>query len=57
MLALATRATQAWTRIRGAAPAGVDRGDLLAVVAQALRTSLVLPSYVKEAVTADPVRS
>ncbi|MFD4243686.1 DEAD/DEAH box helicase [Streptomyces sp. NPDC058525] len=56
ILALAVRATQAWTQIRGAAPAGVEGEDLLAVVAQALRTSLVLPSYVKEAVTADPVR-
>ncbi|MEU2391961.1 DEAD/DEAH box helicase [Streptomyces sp. NPDC007369] len=57
ILALAVRATQAWTRIRGAAPAGVEGDDLLAVVTQALRTSRVLPSYVKETMTADPVRS
>jgi hypothetical protein len=55
ILALAVRATQAWTRIRNAAPAGVEGEDLHAVVAEAMRTSQVLPSYVKEAVTADPI--
>ncbi|MEU6216965.1 DEAD/DEAH box helicase [Streptomyces sp. NPDC047022] len=56
ILAIAVRAMKAWTEIRSAAPAGVEGEDLLAVVAQALRTNVVLPSYVKDAVTADPVR-
>lgn len=56
ILALAVRATQAWTRIRNAAPTGVEGEDLHAVVAEALRTSLMLPSHIKEAVTADPIR-
>ncbi|MFJ7280540.1 hypothetical protein [Kitasatospora sp. NPDC098663] len=55
ILAIAVRTAQAWTQIRNAAPAGVEGEDLLAVVAEALRTSLVLPSYVTEAVTADPI--
>jgi hypothetical protein len=55
ILAIAVRATQAWTRIRSAAPIGVEGEDLLSVVAEALRTSRVLPSYVKEAVTADQI--
>ncbi|MEV7465469.1 DEAD/DEAH box helicase [Streptomyces kronopolitis] len=56
LLALAQRTVRAWTEIRGAAPAGVDGDSLRAVVQETLAAHRLLPSQVRDELSADPIR-